>query len=378
MSLDRGEGMARPQKFGDKWRIRWTTETGRRHSAVFSTHREADVALKLRQAEVERIKAGEPIARPEDRTVGTVLDYWLEHRARYKRSQKDDESIIRCHLRPKLGGIKLATLSIIQIDAFRAGLSHLAPKTVRNILTLLQSALRLGEDLNWLGKTPRISKPKVNPLAQDYRYLRNHDEVRRFLYWTAQKEQQAHTLYLTAIFTGMRAGELAALTWSKVDFANQLITVAHSFDGPTKSGRVRYVPILDPLKHALRDHKVRMGGNALVFPNTVGKMHGPSACIFQEVLHRVLRAAGFPKSKDLRGRNRHYIRFHDLRHTFASYWMRAGGDMFKLQKILGHASPQMTMRYAHLSPDVYQTDHDRFAMLDLNADLNAHSPIVGG
>jgi len=54
------------------------------------------------------------------------------------------------------------------------------------------------------------------------------------------------------------------------------------------------------------------------------------------------------------------IRFHDLRHTFASHWVLKGGDIFKLQKILGHADQQMVQRYAHLAPEAYEKDRGIF------------------
>jgi integrase len=89
-----------------------------------------------------------------------------------------------------------------------------------------------------------------------------------------------------------------------------------------------------------------------------GTMFQPSARVFQEVLHRVLDAAKFPKVQR-NGKERPYMRFHDLRHTFASHWVARGGDLFKLQKILGHQSVQMTMRYAHLAPDAFNDDYGR-------------------
>jgi integrase len=155
----------------------------------------------------------------------------------------------------------------------------------------------------------------------------------------------------------MRAGEIAALEWPDVDLERRLVTVQRSFDGPTKSDRVRYVPVLDPLLPVLRAWRLRHAGR-LVFTSMAGTMIQPSARIFQEVLHRVLEAAGLPKV-ERGGKERPYVRFHDLRHTFASHWVMKGGDLFKLQKILGHQSVQMTMRYAHLAPDAFKEDYAR-------------------
>jgi len=163
--------------------------------------------------------------------------------------------------------------------------------------------------------------------------------------------------YALAIFSGMRAGELAALEWPDIDLERRLIAVQRSFDGPTKSDRVRYVPILDPLLPLLREWRLKHPGR-LVFTNMAGAMFAPSARIFQEVLHRVLAAANFPNVQR-GGKNRPYVRFHDLRHTFASQWVMKGGDLFKLQKILGHQSVQMTMRYAHLAVDAFRDDYGR-------------------
>jgi integrase len=55
-----------------------------------------------------------------------------------------------------------------------------------------------------------------------------------------------------------------------------------------------------------------------------------------------------------------YVRFHDLRHTFASSWVARGGDLFKLQKVLGHKSVTMTQRYAHLQPSAFAADYGLF------------------
>lgn len=167
-----------------------------------------------------------------------------------------------------------------------------------------------------------------------------------------------YALIATAIYTGARAGELAGLRWDDVDFNRRLITIQRSFEGPTKADDVRHVPIVDALLPILREWRLR---NPLkwVFPNEWGRMIGPSSRVFQESFHRILTRAGFPKV-ERNGRSRPYLRFHDLRHTFASQWMMKGGDLFRLQKVLGHKSTQMTQRYAHLAPDAFAEDYARF------------------
>lgn len=93
----------------------------------------------------------------------------------------------------------------------------------------------------------------------------------------------------------------------------------------------------------------------------------PSARVFQETFKQVLTQAGFG-SCIRGGRRTGYIRFHDLRHTFASHWVMNGGDLFKLQRVLGHQSAQMTSRYAHLSPAAFSSDRGRLVPLDLRGD----------
>jgi len=120
---------------------------------------------------------------------------------------------------------------------------------------------------------------------------------------------------------------------------------------------VRYVPILAPLLPILQAWRLQRPGS-LVFVNYADRMLQPKGPHFQEIFHRTLSAAGLPRVM-VGAKLRSYIRFHDLRHTFASHWVMGGGDIFKLQKILGHHSTQMTLRYAHLAPTAFADDLDR-------------------
>lgn len=355
--------MSKPIKLpSGNWRVRWLDHAGTRQSSTVATWNEAQQLLRRAQAEADAIRSGERRAPPPKRNFDDLVEYWRTKRMIHKRSQGKDESVLRCHLLPIFRGMPLAAIDVAAIDAFMAARRHLSPKTVTNHVTLLLAMLNCAVDLGWLERVPRVRKPRVHMFSTDYRYLRTDDEVRRFLVAAADDGEDAHILYATAVFTGMRAGELAGLRWSDVDLDRRLITVQRSFLGPTKAGDVRYVPILDTLQPLLRRWRLKAGGCTFVFPSETGTMLQPSARVFQERLQRVLDAAGFPRPAD-RARERHYICFHSLRHTFASHWVMKGGDLFKLQQILGHKSVQMTMRYAHLQPAAFTEDHGRFSAL---------------
>ncbi|MFC1611269.1 tyrosine-type recombinase/integrase [Myxococcota bacterium] len=355
--------MAKPVRFRDKWRIRWFDARNKRQSEIYDTHDDALFALRRHEVETQEIRRGlRPLQLP-DKRFDDLCDYWLENRAPYKRSRQDDESIIRRHLRPFFGHVKLRELGSVHVHAFVRERKHLNEKTVNNHLTLLISMLNAAkDDAHWLAVVPKIRKHRIPLFTTDYRYLRTKEEIHRFLDAARERGEMVFVLYATALYTGMRQGELAGLHWADIDFSRRLITVQRSFAGPTKAKDVRYVPILDPLLPILRDWRLR-DAHQLVFPNQRGKMHQESARIFQENFHRILDSAGFPR-QERHGKLRRYIVFHDTRHTFASHWMMSGGDIFKLQKILGHKSMQMTQRYAHLAPEAFASDHDRLGGMD--------------
>lgn len=357
-----------PSRHGDGWSARWTDETGSRRRETFRLRKDADAFERRKKIEAEERRSGLRPPSPPTKTFGDLCDRWVETRASQKRSGKHDESIIRAHLRPVFGAVRLIEFGTAHVDAFVVSRAGLSAKTVHNHITLLISILNLAIDLGWLVSLPRIRKPRVQVFAEDFSYLRTDEEVRRFLRAAREHSESVFRLYATAIYTGMRAGELAGLRRSAIDLTRRLITVQRSYDGPTKAGDVRYIPILDALLPVLDEGigALEPEPMAIVFPNESGEMLGRSARAFQEILHRVLRDAGLPP-RHYAGGVRPYIRFHDLRHTFASHWVMKGGDLFKLQKVLGHKTVQMTMRYAHLAPHAFAEDFDRFGSIASDA-----------
>jgi integrase len=350
--------VARPIKLPNgKFRIRPFDENGKRDSFTYDTHAEAAEELKFYEAKVQEIKRGLRRPTPGDHTLSELFDYWLEKRAPSKRVPGDDASIINRHLRPAFGHLDVKRFGIAHVDEFKLRQSHLSPKTLANHLTLLKTILRMAQDdLGWLLVLPRIKKPKLNLFDEDFGYLQTDEEVQRFLLAAAHEGPRAHALFATAVYTGMRAGELAGLQWSNVDFAGESIRVARSFKGPTKSGKPRTVLIASVLLRILIEWRAIHPGGEYVFPSRSGGMLPKSGRMFKDVFKRTLERAGFLRREN----GRSHIRFHDLRHTFASHWVMKGGDLYVLQKLLGHQSIQMTQRYAHFDPNMFKKYRDLF------------------
>lgn len=138
-------------------------------------------------------------------------------------------------------------------------------------------------------------------------------------------------IVLIALSTGMRSTEIHRLNWSDVLFGEGLIAVRARL----KKGKVRYVPMPSELASEMKRYPAIIGEDR-IFPPTRGENKSGRQRLegsFDDLLERA-RIIDF--------------RFHDLRHTFASWYMMNGGDLYELAKILGHANIKMTERYAKL------------------------------
>jgi integrase len=165
-----------------------------------------------------------------------------------------------------------------------------------------------------------------------------------------------HPLILAAISTGMRAGELLGLTWADVDLGRREVTVRAEV---AKTKRTRTLPLTEDLCTTLADLSERRPVAALdasdrVFCHPDGApITYPALRTAWDALKRACRGA-LPEAKRPR------LRFHDLRHTAASLMVAAGVPLFDVSKILGHATIQMTMRYAHFCPENARAGMERF------------------
>ena len=148
--------MGRPIKHYGKWRIRWRDALGRNRSECHPTFESAQSARHRHLVERELQLHGRAGALADIKTFDDLSQMWISNRAAYKRSGKHDESIIRTHLKPAFGSLRLNQLNVPVIETFRAQIDR-RPKTISNILTLLCSMLNYAVELGW------IDRNRLNP-----------------------------------------------------------------------------------------------------------------------------------------------------------------------------------------------------------------------
>ncbi len=286
-----------------------------KHSAIFAL-REAEMSIA--RGERPRIMgkglAGEMSFREIISATLPCIErswkwFWKSERARLGRIEE------------KLGRVPAKELGSGEIERyiserFREGASA---ALVIHELTLLKRILNLALDMGLIDRLPRFRMPKPSPPR--VRYL-EPAELSALL--SACRESRSPCLYravLIALYTGMRKGEIMALRWDDLDFANGFILVRNS-----KNGRPRMIPMAMELREYLLSTENKEG---FVVP---GEFSGAFA--------RAVKRAGIPD-----------FRFHDLRHHFASYLVMSGVDIRTVAELLGHRTLAMVMRYSHLRPE---------------------------
>jgi integrase len=246
------------------------------------------------------------------------------------------EAHLRLHLRAPFGRLRLDEIGREHIARFYAEMTKrgLSPKSRKNIGGTLRTILGTAVDWEVIEKLPKFPRVKVPDAAWDF-YTR--EESKLLLSKTRNAFERA--LLLFALHTGARAGEQVAIDWGDLDWHNRLVIIRRSSAlgrvGPTKSGRERKVPMTAELESALR--AIKHLRSTLVFCNEDGRPL--SKWQLHERLWGTARRAGLRE-----------IRWHDLRHSFASQLVIAGVPIVQVQQWLGHTTIAMTMRYAHLAP----------------------------
>lgn len=285
--------------------------------------------------------------RTDQRLGPTLSEFKSEFLDRYARVNnkpsevESKEAILRRHLVPALGYLRLGDIRRREIDAYKADKhkSGLKPGTINNQLGVLSKLLKVAVAWELIDSAPAVGLLK-NPKPK-FDYL-DFNEADRLLAGAAS-EPLWWTMILVGLRAGLRQGELLGLRRDDVDLvAGRLLVrqaVARGVVGTPKNGKGRTVPLSGDTVRALRRHRHIRG--ELVFCQDDGSLLTKGMC--KHPLWRACRRAGLRR-----------IGWHCLRHTFASHLAMRGKSMKAIQELLGHATMEMTMRYAHLAPVVHR------------------------
>lgn len=347
-----------------------------RHLKTFATKKAAAAWLVETQGEVTR---GTHTPERASINVWQAAQLWLERgkvEALEKGTMRGYEVVVRLHIGPTLGAVKLAQLSTPNLEAWRdrllAGTAHKKPLNrprARKVLAILKAILSEAQRRGMVAQNAALPV-KVDTKRRDVKKLEvgidipGKDDIQRLL---AAVTGRHRPLIVTAIFTGQRASELRGLPWSAVDFAKRTITVRQRADEwgtigmPKSAAGQREIPMSPAVFNTLRAWKLvcPKGELDLVFPNILGKVQ-PLSNISCRMWRPLQKAVGMV---DAAGEPR--FNFHTLRHFFASWAIERGFTPKRLQALLGHSSIQMTFdRYGHLFPSL-EDDHAKFASGEL-------------
>jgi integrase len=297
---------------------------------IFRTRRieGKDLSNTEKRLETKRKKQQE-----EDRwTFGKLWDSYLNYKGDYKTFQTDFGFYSK-HLKDGFGGREPSEIIPLDIDRLKRNLSkkkNLKPQTVKHILNILVRLSNYGKKkalcpgFSFTVELPSVDNIKTEDLTTEQ--LRNLWDVIE-----AEENTQVKNFMKMVLYTGMRRGELFRLQWNDINFEKGFILIRDP-----KGGKDQKIPLNQSVHALLLDHERPFQDSPYIFP---GK-NGSERKDIKRQVNRIKKAAGLPKD---------FRPLHGLRHVFASM-LASGGqvDMYTLQKLLTHKSPQMTQRYAHL------------------------------
>lgn len=264
-------------------------------------------------------------------------------------TQRNYDSDLRNYILPIVAEVRLRDLNIYHARQIENRMldKKKHPRTINKVLTVFKTILNDAVKSNHLLKNPIKGYSQLKEPPRTISFW-SKDDISSFLNYT--RLDPFHDLYVTTLNTGMRLGEILGLCWDKVDFGNNHIVISRCLGRSglretTKTHEARFIPMNVNVRAILEKlHRSKIN-DSFVFCKSDGSHHD-----YNHVTER-----HFTRSQLELGISK-VIRFHDLRHTFASHFMMNGGNIYTLQKLLGHKDIQTTMIYAHLDKDFLQKE----------------------
>ncbi|MFP7295816.1 tyrosine-type recombinase/integrase [Neobacillus niacini] len=320
----------------------------------FKTKKEAEAAF----AETQDMLNKGTYIEPSKVTYKEFIGEWLKTKKINIGPQTFEiyQIIVNTHIIPFLGGLSLQNIKTIHIQNLVNDLVEkgYASDSVRKIHAVIRNTLEYAsEDLKLIPINPakKIVLPKKKSSTEITVW--NEDQLKAFL--GVAKHERTYNIFVLAIFTGMRQGELLGLSWKDVDLDGRTLKVTQTLKGDAKEimkgakskTSIRTIPLNEFSINALKEQKrlqekekneigIAYNQENLVFCSEVGTpIHRSN---LRRVYNRLIKEANVPK-----------IRFHDLRHSHATYLLSKGVNIKVISERLGHSDIKITLNtYSHV------------------------------
>jgi integrase len=273
-------------------------------------------------------------------------EVWDKYKAqaivdRGKKPLEAESGIYKNWIEPDLADIPMKDVSPFHLEKIKSKMVKKGrkPRSIEYTLAIIRQVFNYARRTDLFTGDNPVSKIKIP--RTDNRRVRflTHEEAETLLTELKKKSQQVHNMALMSLHTGMRAGEIFGLTWGCVD-----LDAGTMFLKDTKNKSSRTAFMTQAVKDMLVDIKPdETGLDDFVFPGRGGVQIGKPSKTFKRVAGKL-----FNKGVD---DSRQRVVFHTLRHTFASWLVMEGVDLYTVKELLGHKDLTMTQRYAHLAPD---------------------------
>jgi len=323
-------------KRGDAWCVNFKTADGRRvRETVGPNKRVAEKVLSLRMTQVLENRYFPPSNILGRMPFNDFARMYIDRVVPLMKSVRTERNRVAVWVKI-FGARPLGQIVRAEIEAWRRErIATCKPATINRDLSRLRRMLNVAIEWELLEKSPLKNLKFLRENNARTRYL-TIEECHRLIASCIAPHIRA--IVTVALHSGMRLGEILNLSWQDLDFRSRFILIRDS-----KNGEGRPVP-MDVAVYELLSSYPHRPGTDLVFSSSRGKrltdihIGFKNACKRAEIID---------------------FKFHDTRHSYASNFVMAGGDIFTLQRLLGHKTPSMTQRYAHLSPSYRASAVDR-------------------
>ena len=322
-------------------------------------------ALVERLNRERNIYQGVDLTEDSRMTLGEWLDRWLEERVAPSVRESTLESYryhIRHHIKPRLGSKPIGKITADDVQKLYREIQNcgriqedpvwghaLSGSTVRRLHGVFHLAMDAAVRAHLIPKNPTegVTLPKKETVPKQ---VLNDAQLERFMK-EIQSDPIWHDFFYTELTTGLRQGEICGLMWSDFDEAHGTLSVRRTLHiqkggrlvtGETKTGTGKRTITLPPSTAGLLAQRKKSSYSQWIFPNPLRPEQPASPNAAYNHLKTLLKRAGLPS-----------IRFHDLRHTFATHALASGVDAKTLSGILGHTQASFTLdTYTHVTGDM--------------------------